>query len=152
MNLFDIMGPVMVGPSSSHTAGAVRIGRVARLLLQEALRKVKLWLHGSFADTGKGHGTYQALIAGLLGLVCDPVGGLVEVPCVKRNVIGTMNALSAAQMALAGIESRVPPDQVLDAMRAVGQSLPAQLRETGRGGLAATPFGLQYRPRHAEDG
>lgn len=82
----------------------------------------------------------------LLGLVCDPVGGLVEVPCVKRNVIGAMDALSAAQMALAGIESRVPPDQVLDAMRRVGQSLPPSLRETGRGGLAITPFGQQYKP------
>ena len=82
----------------------------------------------------------------LLGLVCDPVAGLVEVPCVKRNVIGAMDALSAAQMALAGIESRVPPDQVLDAMRRVGQSLPPSLRETGRGGLAVTPFGQKYKP------
>ena len=85
-------------------------------------------------------------VKNLLGLVCDPVGGLVEVPCVKRNVIGAMDALSAAQMALAGIESRVPPDQVLDAMREVGQSLPHALRETGKGGLAATPFGKQYAP------
>ena len=85
-------------------------------------------------------------VKNLLGLVCDPVGGLVEVPCVKRNVIGAMDALSAAQMALAGIESRVPPDQVLDAMQRVGQSLPPSLRETGRGGLAVTPFGQQYKP------
>ena len=83
----------------------------------------------------------------LLGLVCDPVGGLVEVPCVKRNVIGAMDALSAAQMALAGIESRVPVDQVIDAMRDVGDQLPHILRETGRGGLAATAFGRQYAPR-----
>ncbi len=86
-------------------------------------------------------------VKNLLGLVCDPVGGLVEVPCVKRNVIGAMDALSAAQMALAGIESRVPPDQVLDAMAEVGRSLPHTLRETGRGGLAATPFGLEYAPK-----
>lgn len=85
-------------------------------------------------------------VKNLLGLVCDPVGGLVEVPCVKRNVIGAMDALSAAQMALAGIESRVPPDQVLDAMAEVGRSLPHTLRETGKGGLAATPFGQQYAP------
>ena len=89
-------------------------------------------------------------VKNLLGLVCDPVGGLVEVPCVKRNVIGAMEALSAAQMALAGIESRVPPDQVLDAMREVGQSLPHTLRETGKGGLAATPFGLRYTPKEAD--
>lgn len=86
-------------------------------------------------------------VKNLLGLVCDPVGGLVEVPCIKRNVIGAMNALSAAQMALAGIESRVPPDQVLDAMAEVGRSLPHTLRETGKGGLAATPFGRQYAPK-----
>jgi len=86
-------------------------------------------------------------VKNLLGLVCDPVGGLVEVPCVKRNVIGAMDALSAAQMALAGIESRVPPDQVLDAMAEVGRSLPHTLRETGKGGLAATPFAQQYAPK-----
>lgn len=86
-------------------------------------------------------------VKNLLGLVCDPVGGLVEVPCVKRNVIGAMDALSAAQMALAGIESRVPADQVLDAMAEVGESLPHTLRETGKGGLAATPFGMQYAPK-----
>ena len=89
-------------------------------------------------------------VKNLLGLVCDPVGGLVEVPCVKRNVIGAIDALSAAQMALAGIESRVPPDQVLDAMREVGQSLPHTLRETGKGGLAATPFGLRYTPKEVD--
>lgn len=86
-------------------------------------------------------------VKNLLGLVCDPVGGLVEVPCVKRNVIGAMDALSAAQMALAGIVSQVPPDQVLDAMAEVGRSLPHTLRETGKGGLAATPFGLEYAPK-----
>lgn len=86
-------------------------------------------------------------VKNLLGLVCDPVGGLVEVPCVKRNVIGAMDALSAAQMAMAGITSRVPPDQVLDAMAEVGRSLPHTLRETGKGGLATTPFGLQYAPK-----
>lgn len=71
MNLFDILGPVMVGPSSSHTAGAVRIGRVARLLLGQRPVRASLLLHGSFASTGEGHGTHQALIAGLLGLFPD---------------------------------------------------------------------------------
>ena len=71
MNLFDILGPVMVGPSSSHTAGAVRIGRVARALLAQKPIRAQLLLHGSFASTGKGHGTHQALIAGLLGLAPD---------------------------------------------------------------------------------
>ena len=77
----------------------------------------------------------------LLGLVCDPVAGLVEVPCVKRNVIGAVNALTAAELALAGVENVIPCDEVIDAMRAVGDVMPAALRETGGGGLAATPTG-----------
>lgn len=75
----------------------------------------------------------------LLGLVCDPVAGLVEIPCVKRNVIGAVNALASADMALAGITSRIPPDQVIDAMREVGESMHSSLRETGEGGVANTP-------------
>lgn len=71
MNLFDIMGPVMVGPSSSHTAGAVRIGAMARHLLGEAPVKADIGLHGSFAATGYGHGTDKAIIAGLLGMKSD---------------------------------------------------------------------------------
>ena len=86
-------------------------------------------------------------IKNLLGLVCDPVAGLVEVPCVKRNVIGAMNALSCADMALAGITSAIPCDEVIDAMRSVGDSLPAALRETGMGGLAATPTGRKVAER-----
>ena len=77
----------------------------------------------------------------LLGLVCDPVAGLVEVPCVKRNVIGAVNALTAAELALAGVENVIPCDEVIDAMRAGGDVMPAALRETGGGGLAATPTG-----------
>ena len=68
MNLFDIVGPVMVGPSSSHTAGAVRIGQVSRHLLGESVKEAKILLHGSFLATGKGHGTDKALVAGLLGM------------------------------------------------------------------------------------
>lgn len=71
MALFDIIGPIMVGPSSSHTAGAVRIGLMAKALLQEKPIKADILLHGSFATTGKGHGTDRALIAGLLGMQTD---------------------------------------------------------------------------------
>lgn len=71
MNLFDILGPIMVGPSSSHTAGAVRMGNMARALLGQAPKRAQLLLHGSFASTGQGHGTHQALIAGLLGFAPD---------------------------------------------------------------------------------
>ena len=77
----------------------------------------------------------------LMGLVCDPIAGLVEVPCVKRNVIGAVNAVSAADMALAGIESRVPVDEVIVAMGDVGRRMPHEFRETALGGLAVTPFG-----------
>lgn len=71
IDVFDIMGPIMVGPSSSHTAGAVRIGRMARTLLGEKPVKAELYLHGSFAETGVGHGTDKALVAGLLGMATD---------------------------------------------------------------------------------
>lgn len=83
----------------------------------------------------------------LMGLVCDPVAGLVEVPCVKRNVIGAVNAVSAADMALAGITSRIPADEVIDCMGDVGCRLPMELRETALGGLAATPFGQKVNEK-----
>lgn len=71
MNLLDIIGPVMVGPSSSHTAGAVKIGRVSRKLLAEEVADAKIYFHGSFLATGKGHGTDKAILAGLLGMQVD---------------------------------------------------------------------------------
>ena len=71
----------------------------------------------------------------MLGLVCDPVAGLVEVPCVKRNAMGASNAITAADMALAGITSRIPCDEVIHAMFLIGQSMPSSLRETAEGGL-----------------
>ena len=82
-----------------------------------------------------------------LGLVCDPVAGLVEVPCVKRNVGGIAVAFTAAEMALAGIRSRIPVDECIDAMREVGEALPCSLRETAQGGLAATPTGQAVKKR-----
>lgn len=80
-----------------------------------------------------------------LGLVCDPVAGLVEIPCIKRNVGGIMVAFSAAEMALAGIESKIPADECIAAMREVGESLPCALKETAQGGLAVTPTGLRMK-------
>ena len=93
-----------------------------------------------------GHAVAMTL-KNLMGLVCDPVAGLVEVPCVKRNVIGAMNAVSAADMALAGIESRIPVDEVIDCMGDVGCRIPMELRETALGGLAATPFGQSVKEK-----
>lgn len=79
----------------------------------------------------------------MLGLTCDPVAGLVEVPCIKRNVSGAVNAVTSAQMALAGIRSVIPPDEVIDSMRRIGHLLPTCLRETSQEGLATTPTGQQ---------
>lgn len=81
----------------------------------------------------------------MLGLACDPLAGLVEVPCIKRNAAGAAGALAAAEMALAGIMSRVPPDEVIQAMYSIGQSLPQGLRETAQGGLAATETGKEWK-------
>ena len=95
-----------------------------------------------------GGGSAQAVchaaaiaIKSMLGLVCDPIAGLVEVPCVKRNAAGAMIAMSSADMALAGIRSAVPPDEVILAMREVGDKMDVSLKETGVGGVAGTPFG-----------
>ncbi len=86
------------------------------------------------------HAAAQALM-NTIGLVCDPVGGYVEVPCVSRNAFYAVHAVAAAQLALAGVESVIPPDEVVYAMAAVGRMLPPELRETGEGGLADTPTG-----------
>lgn len=81
----------------------------------------------------------------LLGLVCDPVAGLVEVPCIKRNVIGTSIAFSAADLSLAGVESRIPCDEVIEAMYKIGKEMPRTLRETALGGLAMTETGKRVK-------
>lgn len=85
--------------------------------------------------------TYAAstVLMNMLGLVCDPVGGLVEYPCQNRNAAGVSNALIAAEMSLAGITQFIPLDEMIDTMYAVGKKLPAELRETALGGCAATP-------------
>ena len=91
-------------------------------------------------------------LGNLLGLVCDPVAGLVEVPCVKRNVVGAVNAVSCANMALAGVDYAIPCDEVIDAMGRVGSLLSPDLRETGQGGLAATPTGVKIAQSLAQEG
>lgn len=88
---------------------------------------------------------FAMALSNLLGLVCDPVAGLVEIPCVKRNVAGAVNALACSDMALAGIENKIPADEVIGAMRRIGEKMPMQLRETGLGGLATTPTGLKMK-------
>lgn len=94
------------------------------------------WLQGGSAEMA-AHASAMAL-KNMLGLACDPVCGLVEIPCVKRNVSGAVNAVTSSQMALAGIKSAIPVDEVIDAMRRIGNELPLSLRETAQGGLATT--------------
>lgn len=86
-----------------------------------------------------------------IGLVCDPVGGYVEVPCVSRNAFYSVHAVAAAQLALAGLESFIPADEVVGAMASVGRMLPPELRETGEGGVATTPTGLRIALQMAGD-
>ena len=90
-------------------------------------------------------GACAIAIANQLGLVCDPVAGLVEIPCIKRNVSGLMIAFSSADLALAGVGPKIPADECIEAMRAVGNVLPTSLKETAEGGLAATPTGQKLR-------
>ena len=97
-----------------------------------------------------GHAVAMAL-KNLMGLICDPVAGLVEVPCIKRNVVGAVNAVSCANMALAGVDYAIPCDEVIDAMGRVGSLLSPDLRETGQGGLAATPTGVKIARQLAQE-
>lgn len=87
------------------------------------------------------------VIKNILGLVCDPIAGLVEAPCAKRNASGTVSALTVADMAMAGVKSVIPFDEVVDAMYRVGKQLPCELRETALGGLATTPTGIEIRKK-----
>ena len=116
-----------IGSASSMAAGAVAylMGGDAKVIANAAALAMK----------------------NLLGLACDPVAGLVEVPCVKRNVMGAVNAMTSADLALAGVMSRIPPDEVFDAMRAIGRAMPENIRETGLGGLAGTPTGVELREK-----
>ncbi len=84
---------------------------------------------------------FAITLKNMLGLVCDPVAGLVEVPCVKRNALGSSQAIVSADLALAGVKSRIPADEVIGAMYRIGRQMPSSLRETGEGGLADTPTG-----------
>jgi L-serine dehydratase len=105
------------------------------------------WLRGG---TDEQVATSVALsLQGMLGLICDPIGGLVEIPCIYRNASAAMQAITAAEMALAGLDFPVPADEVIDVMGEVGRRMPSAYRETAMGGLAATPSGrklVQIRP------
>ena len=137
MYVAGAIGQVVAAKAS--IAGAAG-GCQAEIGTASAMAAAALCYLGGGDSTAVCHAAAMA-IKSLLGLVCDPVAGLVEVPCVKRNAAGAVIAMSSADLALAGIRSAVPPDEVIDAMREVGDKMDVSLRETGLGGVAATPFG-----------
>ena len=96
-----------------------------------------------------GH-AFALAVKNILGLVCDPVGGLVEVPCVKRNAFHAVHALTSVEMVMSGIRSVIPPDEVIEALNDVGRRLPVELRETSLAGLAMTPTGRRINKRLEE--
>ena len=126
LDIFDILGPVMVGPSRSHTAGAVRIGRMARTLLGGQPVKAEIGLHGSFAETGQGHGTDRALVAGLLGMKPDDL----EIP---RSF--ELAAEQGLQFEFRAVQLREahPNTAVLTVEDASGKRLRVQAASTGGG-------------------
>ena len=132
MDIFDIIGPVMIGPSSSHTAGAVRIGQCGSASAMAAGALVEL-----MGGTPQMVSDAVAIaLKCIMGLICDPVASLVECPCVKRNASGVANSLAATNMVLSGMESIIPADEVIDAMKSVGNLMSPLLKETSLGGVA----------------
>jgi len=137
--LFTSAGVGMVIAERASVAGAeggcqAEIGSAAAMAAATAVE-----LAGGNAEQ-TGHAAALALKS-FLGLVCDPVAGLVEVPCVKRNAMAAVIAMTSAEMALAGIKSAIPLDEVIDAMASIGRQMPCSLKETAQGGLAVTPTG-----------
>lgn len=141
--LYIAAGFGMVIASRASMSGA-EAGCQAEIGTASAMAAAALvYLHGGNAQQMAS--AVAIALKNMMGLVCDPVAGLVEVPCVKRNAAGALNALGAAEMALAGIHSRIPADEVIDAMRAVGALMSPLLRETGEGGIAASPTAVRFR-------
>lgn len=137
MGLFTAAGIGMVIAHRASISGA-QGGCQAECGSASAMAAVALVEIAGGTPQMAGHACAIAL-KNILGLVCDPVAGLVEIPCIKRNAMGAANALVAADLALAGIESVIPVDEVIDAMKAVGNLMPPALKETAEAGLAATP-------------
>lgn len=126
MNIFDILGPVMVGPSSSHTAGAVRIGLMTRRLLGEQPSLARILMYGSFASTGKGHGTDRALVAGLLGMCPDDMG-------IPESLKRAEEEGMAVEFGEAKIKDAHPNSVVLEVKGASGRELQVQASSLGGG-------------------
>lgn len=143
MALFTAAGLGMVIAERASVSGAeggcqAEIGSAAAMAAAAAVELAG----GNPEETA--HAAAMALKS-FLGLVCDPVAGLVEVPCVKRNAMAAVIALTSAEMALAGIKSVIPLDEVIDTMASIGRDMPCSLKETAQGGLAVTPTGQKIR-------
>lgn len=143
MALFTSAGLGMVIADRASVSGAeggcqAEIGSAAGMAAAATVE-----LKGGTAEQ-TAHGAAMALKS-FLGLVCDPVAGLVQVPCVKRNAMAAVVALTSAEMALSGIKSAIPLDEVIDAMGSIGRNMPCSLKETAQGGLAITPTGEKIR-------
>ena len=136
----------------AHKEGKLLGGDYLSAVTAEALKTAECNACMKRGTPEQGAAAAAMALGNLLGLVCDPVAGLVEVPCVKRNVVGAVNAVSCANMALAGVDYAIPCDEVIDAMGRVGSLLSPDLRETGQGGLAATPTGVKIAQRLAQEG
>lgn len=137
MNVFDIIGPIMIGPSSSHTAGAVRLGYVAGKILGEPPVRAVIRLSGSFAQTCRGHGTDKALLAGILGFAPDDVRIRDSLSLAEREG-KTLSQVILSDQA----EQLEQTEQDLYEQMA---ALPSSLQETAQGGLAATPTGIRLK-------
>lgn len=134
LDIFDILGPVMVGPSSSHTAGAVRIGKMAKTLLGDDVKRAEIGLHGSFAETGRGHGTDRALVAGLLGLQPDDM----NIPrsfdlAAERGMEFTIRTVH--------LREAHPNTAVLEVWNEAGRSLKMQASSIGGGRIRVDKLG-----------
>ncbi len=143
--LFTAAGMGMVIADRASVSGAeggcqAEIGSAAGMAAAAAVELAG----GTPEETG--HAAAIALKS-FLGLVCDPVAGLVEVPCVKRNATAAVLAMTAAEMVMAGVKSAIPVDEVIDAMASIGRQMPCSLKETAHGGLAVTPTGESIRNR-----
>jgi len=141
--LYAAAGIGMVVAKNAGIAGSVG-GCQAEMGTASAMAAGALAYLQGCSDEAILHAAAMA-IKNMLGLTCDPVAGLVEVPCIKRNVSGAMNAVICAEMARAGLRSRIPPDEVVTAMNRIGRLIPATLRETGQEGLAVTATGQRVR-------
>ncbi len=151
MSLFTASAVGMVIAKNASLAGA-QGGCQAECGAASAMAAAALVELAGGTPEMAGHAVAIAL-KNILGLVCDPVAGLVEIPCIKRNAAGVANAFAAAEMALAGIQSAIPADEVIIAMKRVGDAMPVALKETAEGGLAATPTGKKlYRQVFGETG